>query len=238
MQQKHEYWLLRLNKYVPVHTHKCPNRSIVKAIIQTISKPFIALMIFDFWNDFVHEIRFALNWPFTVYLTHCGLVMLNGISELGHGFVQVMACHLFDARQLTEPLLMHYRWNHQQQTSVKIEWKYNDIHSRILIWKCCFHFAQAQYVKPIPYNNWDLPHLCRLPPCMNKVYPKNLCTCSCIAVLWCGFELVSFSDLGLPTCPWGNRAIVKYQWSKRCDYQFMVDSCGSLNEPHESTRNW
>ena len=149
-----------------------------------------------------------------------------------------MACDLFGTKPSTEPLLMHYRWT----ISNKLQWKLNGntmiFTQEYSVENAVFILLQVQYVKPIPYNDWDLPHLCRLPPCMNKVYPKNLCTCSCIAVLWCGFQLVSFSDLGLPTCPWGNRMIVKYQWSKRCDYQFMVDSCGSLKEPHESTRNW
>ena len=41
--------------------------------------------------------------------------------------VQEMACRLSATKPLTEPIMSRYQLDHQDQTSVKIESKYNDV---------------------------------------------------------------------------------------------------------------
>ena len=61
--------------------------------------------------------------------------------------VQVMACRLFGAKPLPEPMFTFCQLDHQEHTSVKFESKYKTFNSRKCIWKCrlrnCGHLVSA-----------------------------------------------------------------------------------------------
>ena len=61
--------------------------------------------------------------------------------------VQIMVCCLFDAKPLPQLILTLCKLDHKEQSSVEFEWKYNSLHSKICIFKCCLqnvgHFVQA-----------------------------------------------------------------------------------------------
>ena len=54
----------------------------------------------------------------------------------GSALVQVMACRLFGARPLTEPMLAYCQLDSWEQISVKFEKEFYNFHSRKCIWKC------------------------------------------------------------------------------------------------------
>ena len=60
--------------------------------------------------------------------------------------VQVMACHLFSAKPLPEPMLTYSQLDPKEQTSVKFELKHTTFHSWKCNRKCCLwnggHFVQ------------------------------------------------------------------------------------------------
>ena len=62
--------------------------------------------------------------------------------------VQVMACRLFCVKPLAEIILTCYQLNPREQTSVKIESRYQILHSWKCIWKCRLrnggHFLQGK----------------------------------------------------------------------------------------------
>ena len=55
--------------------------------------------------------------------------------------VQVMACHLFGAKPLSEPMLTICQLVTWEQTSLKFQSKYKHFRSRKYIWKCCQKMA-------------------------------------------------------------------------------------------------
>ena len=59
-----------------------------------------------------------------------------------------MACRLFGAKPLSEPMLGYWQYDSQEQTSVKFESKYKTFHSRKCIWKYCLrngvHFVLVE----------------------------------------------------------------------------------------------
>ena len=61
--------------------------------------------------------------------------------------VQIMACHLFSTKPLSEPMLHYCQLGPQEQTSVKLYWKFKHFRSKNCIWKCCLenigHFVSA-----------------------------------------------------------------------------------------------
>ena len=65
--------------------------------------------------------------------------------------VQIKACPPFGAKTLSESKLTHCLWDPYETTSVKFESKYNNFHSRKLIWKCYMqsgnHLSWPQCVK-------------------------------------------------------------------------------------------
>ena len=72
--------------------------------------------------------------------------------------VWLMACHLFGAKSLPELMLTDYPLDLQEQISVEVESKYQCIHSRKRIWKCCLqncsHFVEASMCyAPQPSHN-------------------------------------------------------------------------------------
>ena len=56
---------------------------------------------------------------------------------IGSSVVQVMACRLFGAISLPEPMLSYRQLDPWQQTSVKFYSKFKYIHLQKWIWKCC-----------------------------------------------------------------------------------------------------
>ena len=54
----------------------------------------------------------------------------------GSSFVQVMACHLFGAKPLSEQMLIYCQLDYQEQVSVKFEFEFYHFHSTKSIWKC------------------------------------------------------------------------------------------------------
>ena len=55
----------------------------------------------------------------------------------GSALVQVMACRLFGAKPLPEPMLSYCQLYSWEQISVKLESKFCHFHPRKCIWKCC-----------------------------------------------------------------------------------------------------
>ena len=66
----------------------------------------------------------------------------------GPQLVQVMACRLFGAKPIPEPMLTFCQLDPWEQTSVKCESKYKSFHSWDCIWKCRLrnggHFAEGE----------------------------------------------------------------------------------------------
>ena len=55
----------------------------------------------------------------------------------GSAFVRVMACHLFGAKPLPEPMLASCQLDSWEQISVKFELEFYHFHSRKYVWICC-----------------------------------------------------------------------------------------------------
>ena len=64
------------------------------------------------------------------YLTHYPLVPHISVNELGQQLVHVMACRLFGAKPLPEPMLAYCQLDYREQISLKVEPKLYHIHSR------------------------------------------------------------------------------------------------------------
>ena len=75
----------------------------------------------------------------------------------GSALVQVMACRLFSAQPLPEPILTYYQLDPQEQISVKFKSTHKTFHSRKCIWKCCLwdgcHFVQGDELES-PCLSW------------------------------------------------------------------------------------
>ena len=56
---------------------------------------------------------------------------------IGSALVQIMACRLFGAKPLPEPMLAHCQLDSWEQISVKFELEFFHFHSRKCIWNCC-----------------------------------------------------------------------------------------------------
>ena len=54
----------------------------------------------------------------------------------GSSLFQVMACRLFGAKPLPEPMLIYCQLDSREQVSVKFESEFYHFHSRKCIWKC------------------------------------------------------------------------------------------------------
>ena len=72
--------------------------------------------------------------------------------------VQIMACHLFGAKPLSEPMLYYCQLDSLEQTSVKLYSKFKHFHSRKCIWKCCLEMSAIltcpQSFKTHSGKNW------------------------------------------------------------------------------------
>ena len=71
----------------------------------------------------------------------------------GPALVQVIACRLFGAKPLPEPMLPYCRLDTREQTSMKFESKYKSFHSWNCMWKCRLrnggHFVQGRWVNNV-----------------------------------------------------------------------------------------
>ena len=64
--------------------------------------------------------------------------------------VQIMACHLFDAKPLSEPMLAYHQLGPKEHISMKFNLKIKGFHSRICIWKYCLqNDVHLSYVCPL-----------------------------------------------------------------------------------------
>ena len=80
----------------------------------------IAILVVDFM---------ALNllWrPSDAYMCQYNILTL----------VQIMACHLFSAKPLSDPMLPYCQLNPEEHLSVKTYLKFTSFHSRKCTWKC------------------------------------------------------------------------------------------------------
>ena len=61
--------------------------------------------------------------------------------------VDVMACHVFGTKPLSQPMLPNWKLNTNEHFSVKFYWKFESFHSRKYTWKCRLrnrcHFVSA-----------------------------------------------------------------------------------------------
>ena len=77
-------------------------------------------------------------------------------QRTGLALVQIIACRLFGAKLLPEPILTYCQSDTKEQTSVKIESKYITFHSWKYIWKCHLrngdHFAQGDMSEANPWS--------------------------------------------------------------------------------------
>ena len=82
------------------------------------------------------------GWEFTdvgtvwqvAFLTHLPLVIYASVDWVIIG--SVMACRLFGAKPLTEPMLVYCQLVSWEQISVKFEFEFYHFHTRKCIWKC------------------------------------------------------------------------------------------------------
>ena len=77
------------------------------------------------------------------------------LQWIGSALVQIMACRLFGAKPLPEPMLTYCQLNHWEETSVKSEWKFKTFHSWKCTWKCRLwnggHFDQGELTEKYLY---------------------------------------------------------------------------------------
>ena len=90
----------------------------------------------------------------------------------GSALVQVMACRLFGAKLLPEPMLAYCQLDSWEQISVKLEWEFFHFHSR----KCI--------------GNCRLPKWRPLCPGGNELNVTKLLTCKKKNVVWNVLEVV------------------------------------------------
>ena len=89
-------------------------------------------------------------------LTHLPRISAAYMRQwIGSTLVQIMACRLFGAKSLSEPVLGYCRLDPKEQTSVKLQSKYGAFYSRKRIWKYRLanggHFVQVE----MSYLNLD-----------------------------------------------------------------------------------
>ena len=88
--------------------------------------------------------KFSSPWLGEAYIHHQTMLSL----------VQMIACRLFGAKPLSEPILMNRWLAHWEQILVKFELKCNNFHTRDLIWKCHVqiggHFVSSQVLNHCP----------------------------------------------------------------------------------------
>ena len=70
---------------------------------------------------------------------------------IGSVLVQIMACHIFGTKPLSEPMLGYCQLNPKEQTSVKFQSKSRTFHSQKCIWKYRMqnggHFVRGTWIK-------------------------------------------------------------------------------------------
>ena len=76
----------------------------------------------------------------STYIGNLSIVTPHGAAHMhqwtGSGLVQVMACRLFGAKPLPEPMLAYCQLDSYEHISVKFESESNHFHSRKWIWNC------------------------------------------------------------------------------------------------------
>ena len=73
-------------------------------------------------------------------LNHWGL-MMQGYQWPMPSLVQIIACHLFGAKPLSEPMLAYCQLDPKEHVSIKFCLKIKSFHSEKCIWKCCLQYG-------------------------------------------------------------------------------------------------
>ena len=81
---------------------------------------------------------------------------------MGSALVHIMACRLFGAKPLSEPMLDYCKLDPWEQTSVKFESKYKTFHSRKCIWKDRQQNNNCYLRRNVRYFQWKLSWWCTL----------------------------------------------------------------------------
>ena len=85
--------------------------------------------------------------------------------------VQVMACRLFGAKPLPEPMLFYWQLDSWEQISVKFESRFYHFCSRKCIWKCCLPKMMAILSR----GGWvNMTEACECTP-LEKSFRKYCC---------------------------------------------------------------
>ena len=79
------------------------------------------------WHNYTEEV-FNSSAPNAAYMRQWSV----SVPSLVH----VMACHLFGAKPLSEPMLVYCQLNSREQISVKFKSEFYHFHSRKCIWNC------------------------------------------------------------------------------------------------------
>ena len=89
------------------------------------------------------RVFWSLYLPTTAFLLWSKWYLINSLRPndayirqwTKPSLVQTMACHLFDTKPLSEPMLIYCQFGHRQWNSVKYRQKYKYFESRKRIWK-------------------------------------------------------------------------------------------------------
>ena len=104
-------------------------------------------------------------WKFSVNSLRPSDILMH--QYIMPALVQIMACHLFGAKPLSEPMLPYYQLDPKEHISLIFYLKFKCFHSRKCTWKCCQnddHLARPQWVKiasASPRGQWVKYHRIR-----------------------------------------------------------------------------
>ena len=125
----------------------------------------------------VHKLLFCIMmWKIT-FLTHLPLVPMRRWTW--SSLVQVMACPLFSAKPLPEPMLVYCQLDSWEQVSVNFESEFYHFHSRKCIWKCClpkwrpFCPGEMELIL-LPHHPGANAHELMIPGCCTPTWDYNM----------------------------------------------------------------
>ena len=199
--------------------------------------------------------RHKLQWNFTqtIWFTsnkmHCKMLsakcgpfcsLLNssppGATYMRHwtgsSLVQVMACRLFGAKPLPEPMLVYCQLDSWEQVSVKLESEFYHFQTTKCIWKCCLPKWQ-------PFCPGGDELMCGLTVPAQRVWAffKQLDTLKMFAMLSQGWNCSVFiTGLCYPTvCTVTNQTVCKLThtdlWGAKILDCYTVITCGPQTQP-------
>ena len=92
----------------------------------------------------------------------------------GSAWVQVMACRLFGAKSLPEPMLAYCQLDPYEQSSVKFQSKFKHYHWRKGIWKCRLQFSRKIVLGEMDYIS-GVYAICHQYHCVFHISFMDLC---------------------------------------------------------------